>query len=64
MAKEDSDRESGRTRAWTAEERLDHDHRGYQMSQELQAVLGDAYFVTYIFNTEEVRRAVKGSSGS
>jgi hypothetical protein len=59
-AKEDSDRRSGMAPAWTTEERQDHDRRGYQMSQQLQAVLGETYFVTYIFNTEVVRREVKG----
>lgn len=52
---------SGMASAWTTEGQQDHDRRGYQMSQELQAVLGETYFVTYIFNTEVVRREVKGS---
>lgn len=63
-AKEDNDQRSGMARAWTTEEQRDHDRRGYRMSQELQAILGDAYFVTYIFNTGEVRREVKGSRES
>lgn len=58
-AKEDSDRMSGMVPAWTTEDQRDHDRRGYQMSRELQAVLGETYFVTYIFNTEAVRREVK-----
>ena len=60
-AKEDSERMSGIAPAWTIEEQQDHDRRGYQMSQELQAVLGETYFVTYIFNTEAVQREVNGS---
>lgn len=42
-AKEDSDRMSGMAPAWT-EEWDDHDRRGYHMSQELQAILGETYF--------------------
>ena len=57
-----SDRRSGVARAWTQEELEDHDRRGHAMSQELQAVLGEAYFVSYHFNTAEVRREVRGSS--
>ncbi|HEU4511701.1 MAG TPA: hypothetical protein VFR87_01205 [Nocardioidaceae bacterium] len=60
-AKEDSDRMSGMAPAWTTEEQQDRDRRGYEMSQELQAVLGETYFVTYIFNTGVVRREVMGS---
>lgn len=63
-AKEDSDRMSGMAPGWTREEQQDHDRRGYRMSQELQAVLGETYFVTYSFNTEVVRREVTGSGGS
>jgi len=32
------------------------------MSQELQAMLGEEYFVTYHFNTAEVRSEVEGQA--
>jgi hypothetical protein len=60
--KEYSDRWSGTVGAWTQEELQDHDRRGYVMSQELQAVLGEGYLVAYQFNTAQVRREVRGSS--
>lgn len=41
---------------------LDHDRRGYALSQELQTELGlDEFKVKYIFNTDGVRREVKAS---
>lgn len=58
-AREYTDQVNGVGRRWTAEDSRDHDRRGYRMSVELQAVLGDAYFVTYFFNTAEVRAEVR-----
>lgn len=41
---------------------LDHDRRGYALSQELQTELGLVDFkVKYVFNTDEVRREVKAA---
>lgn len=41
---------------------LDHDRRGYALSQELQDELDDAEFkVKYVFETDELRREVKAA---
>lgn len=59
--RENTAKQAVATAPWPEEARLDHDRRGYALSQELQAVLGDAYFVTYHFETVQVRSEVHTS---
>lgn len=56
-AKEYSDRRSGMAATWTPEELMNHDRRGYSMSQELQAVLSIAAAVADVRPAVEVRLA-------
>lgn len=45
--------------SWSAAEYVDFDRRGYDISRELQSVLGPDYVVEYHFVSEEGRRALR-----
>jgi len=56
--REYADQDSGVGRPWTAEAHRAHDRTGFEMSRELQELLGPGYRVDYVFTTAEVRTEV------
>jgi len=57
--REYADQEGGVSEPWTADQYRAHDRAGYDMSRELQGVLGSVYRVEYLFTTVEVRAEVE-----
>jgi hypothetical protein len=49
--REYDNQDGGVSRPWTGEEHRAHDRTGYEMSRELQEVLGPTYRVDYVFTT-------------
>jgi len=45
-----------RRESWSTAQCVAFDRRGYQLSVELQQVLGSEYRIQYCFETDEVRR--------
>jgi hypothetical protein len=60
--REYDDQDGGVSRPWTVEEHRAHDRTGYEMSRELQEVLGPTYRVDYVFTTGEVRAEVRAET--
>jgi hypothetical protein len=48
-------------RRWTMADEVEHDVRGYEMSRELQQVLGPSVRIVYKFHTDEGQRLTLGS---
>ena len=60
--REYDDQDSGVSRPWTGDEHRAHDRTGYEMSRELQEVLGPEYRVDYVFTTAKVRAEVRAET--
>jgi hypothetical protein len=46
-------------RRWTMDREVEHDVRGYELSRELQRVLGSSFRIDYKFHTEQGRKSVR-----
>jgi hypothetical protein len=49
-------------RRWTMEHEVAHDVRGYELSRELQRVLGPTFRIDYKFHTQQGRKSVRDSA--
>lgn len=55
--------QQGRPGPWTQDAREEFDRRGYELSRELQRVLGDRYEVVYRFQTAAIRQSAESPDG-
>lgn len=47
-------------RRWTLDDEITHDRRGYELSRELQRVLGSNFRMDYKFHTDRASKSARG----